>query len=262
MRPLLAAAPEADVEGEPVDHLGGEVLFDRISFRYDPDGPLILDDVTIRARPGEFVAIAGESGAGKSTLFRLALGFDRPAAGAVYYDGRDLRHLNLKQLRRQIGAVPQSVGLHPQDIWDNIVAHHEGTTVDEVWQAARSAEIESEIKGMPMGMMTMVGASSGSVLSGGESQRITIARSLIGGPRVMLLDEATNWLDNESQADVMQNLALLTSTRIVIAHRLSTLEQADRIYVMQAGKIAQSGSFDQLMAVDGVFKELVKRQVV
>ncbi len=262
MRPLLAAAPEADAEGEPVDHLGGEVLFDRISFRYDPDGPLILDDVTIRARPGEFIAIAGESGAGKSTLFRLALGFDRPSAGAVYYDGRDLRHLHLKQLRRQIGAVPQSVGLHPQDIWDNIVAHHEGATVSEVWQAARSAEIESEIKGMPMSMMTMVGASSGSVLSGGESQRVTIARSLIGGPRVMLLDEATNWLDNESQADVMQNLALLTSTRIVIAHRLSTLEQADRIYVMQAGKIAQSGSFDQLMAVDGVFKELVKRQVV
>ncbi len=260
MRPLLAVVPEADVEGEPVDHLGGEVLFDRISFRYDPDGPLILDDVTIRARPGEFVAIAGESGAGKSTLFRLALGFDRPAAGAVYYDGRDLRHLNLKQVRRQIGAVPQSVGLHPQDIWDNIVAHHEGTTVDEVWQAARRAEIEGEIKAMPMGMMTMVGA-SGSVLSGGESQRITIARSLIGTPRVMLLDEATNWLDNESQAEVMQNLALLTSTRIVIAHRLSTLEQADRIYVMQAGKVVQSGSFDELIAVDGVFKELVKRQV-
>ena len=261
MRPLLAAAPEGDVEGEPVGHLGGEVLFDRISFRYDPDGPLILDDVTIRARPGEFIAIAGESGAGKSTLFRLALGLDRPAAGAVYYDGRDLRHLNLKQVRREIGAVPQSVGLHPQDIWDNIVAHHEGTTVDEVWQAARSAEVESEIKAMPMGMMTMVGA-GGSVLSGGESQRISIARSLIGNPRVMLLDEATNWLDNENQAEVMQNLALLTSTRIVIAHRLSTLEQADRIYVMGAGKVVQSGTFDELVATDGVFKDLVERQIV
>ena len=260
MRPLLGAKPEADVEVEPVDHLGGEVLFDRISFRYDPDGPLILDDVTIRARAGEFIAIAGESGAGKSTLFRLALGLDRPSAGAVYYDGRDLRYLNLKQVRRHIGAVPQSVGLHPQDIWDNIVAHHEKTSVEEVWQAARRAEIEDEIKAMPMGMMTMVGA-SGSVLSGGESQRVTIARSLIGSPRVMLFDEATNWLDNESQAEVMQNLGLLTSTRIVIAHRLSTLEQADRIYVMRAGKIAQSGSFDELVATDGVFKELVKRQI-
>ena len=260
MRPLLAAVPESEVEGEPVERLGGEILFDRVSFRYDPDGPLILDDVTIRARPGEFVAIAGESGAGKSTLFRLALGIDRPTAGAVYYDGRDLRHLNLKQVRRKIGAVPQSVRLHPQDLWDNIVAHHEGPTTEEVWQAARAAGIESEIKAMPMGMMTMVGAIGG-VLSGGESQRVTIARSLLGSPRIMLLDEATNWLDNEGQAEVMQNLALLTSTRIVIAHRLSTLEQADRIYVLQAGKVVQSGSFEELVEVDGVFRDLVKRQI-
>ena len=260
MRPILAAVPETEVEGEPVERLGGEILFDHISFRYDPDGPLILDDVTIRAHPGEFVAIAGESGAGKSTLFRLALGIDRPSAGAVYYDGRDLKHLNLKQVRRKIGAVPQSVRLHPQDLWDNIVAHHEGTTGEEVWKAARTAGIEREIKAMPMGMMTMVGA-GGSVLSGGESQRVTIARSQIGSPRIMLLDEATNWLDNESQAEVMRNLALLTSTRIVIAHRLSTLEQADRIYVMKAGRVVQSGSFSELMEVDGVFKELVRRQI-
>ena len=260
MRPLLAAVPEAEVEGEPVDYLGGEILFDHVSFRYDPDGPLILDDVTIRAGPGEFVAIAGESGAGKSTLFRLALGIDRPSAGAVYYDGRDLRHLNLKQVRRKIGAVPQSVGLHPQDLWDNLVSHHEKVANKEVWSAVRIAEIEKQIKGMPMGMMTMVGT-SGAVLSGGESQRVTIARSVIGAPRIMLFDEATNWLDNESQAKVMQNLTALTSTRIVIAHRLSTLEQADRIYVMQAGKVVQSGSFKELMEDDGVFRELVKRQI-
>ena len=260
MRPLLAAVPETHVEGEPVERLGGEVLFDHVSFRYEHDGPLILDDVTIHARPGEFVAIAGESGAGKSTLFRLALGVDRPVAGAVYYDGRDLRHLNLKQLRRKIGTVPQAVRLHPYDVWDNIVAHHEETSTEEVWQAARTAAIEREIKAMPMGMMTMVG-DGGAVLSGGESQRVTIARSLLGSPRVMLLDEATNWLDNENQAEVMQNLADLTSTRIVIAHRLSTLEKADRIYVMQTGKVVQSGTFEELMEVDGVFKELVKRQL-
>ena len=260
MRPLLAAIPETEVEGEPVEHLGGDILFDRVSFRYDPDGPLILDDVTIHARPGEFVAIAGESGAGKSTLFRLALGIDRPTAGAVYYDGRDLRHLNLKQVRRKIGAVPQSVGLHPLDLWDNLVSHHEEVTNSEVWAAARIAEVENEIKAMPMGMMTMVGTSGG-VLSGGESQRVTIARSVVGGPRIMLFDEATNWLDNESQARVMRNLTSLTSTRIVIAHRLSTLEQADRIYVLQAGKVVQSGSFKELMEIDGVFRELVRRQV-
>ena len=260
MRPLLAAVPEAEVEGEPVEFLGGDILFDRISFRYAPDGPLILDDVTIRARPGEFVAIAGESGAGKSTLFRLALGIDRPSAGAVYYDGRDLRHLNLKQVRRHMGVVPQSVGLHPQDLWDNVVGHYDDVANEEVWTAVRIAEVENEIKSMPMGMMTMVGT-SGSVLSGGESQRITIARSVIGSPRIMLFDEATNWLDNESQARVMRNLTALTSTRVVIAHRLSTLEQADRIYVLQAGKVVQSGSFNDLMNVDGVFSELVKRQI-
>ena len=261
MRPLLAAVPETEVEGEPVEYLGGDLLFDRVSFRYEPDGPLILDDVTIHARPGEFIAIAGESGAGKSTLFRLALGIDQPTAGAVYYDGRDLRHLNLKQVRRRVGSVPQSVGLHPQDIWDNLVSHHDDVATEEVWKAVRIAEVESEIKGMPMGMMTMVGT-SGSVLSGGESQRITIARSVIGNPRIMLFDEATNWLDNENQAGVMQNLAALTSTRIVIAHRLSTLEQADRIFVLQAGRVVQGGSFSELMEEDGVFSELVRRQVV
>ena len=260
MRPLLAAVPEAEVEGAPVEYLGGDLIFDRISYRYDPDGPLILDDVTIHARPGEFVAIAGESGAGKSTLFRLALGFDRPTAGAVCYDGRDLRNLNLKQVRRRIGVVPQSVGLHPLDIWDNLVGHHDEVASDDVWTATRVADVEQEIKGMPMGMMTMVGT-SGTVLSGGESQRVSIARSVIGSPRIMLFDEATNWLDNESQAKVMRNLTALTSTRVVIAHRLSTLEQADRIYVLQAGRVVQSGSFNELMEVDGVFRDLVRRQV-
>ena len=260
MRPLLSGVPETEVGGEPIEYLGGDILFDHVSFRYDPDGPLILDDVTIRARPGEFVAIAGESGAGKSTLFRLALGIDRPATGAVYYDGRDLRHLNLRQVRRKIGVVPQSVGLHPQDLWDNLISHHDGVASDEVWAAVRIAEVEKEIRAMPMGMMTMVGT-SGAVLSGGESQRITIARSVIGSPRIMLFDEATNWLDNESQAKVMANLTALTSTRVIIAHRLSTLEQADRIYVLKAGRVVQSGAFAELMEVDGVFRDLVRRQI-
>ncbi len=260
MRSLLAAVPEAGEEGALVEGLGGEILFDHVSYRYEPEGPLVLDDVTIHVRPGEFVAIAGESGAGKSTLFHLALGIDPPTSGAVYYDGRDLKHLNLKQVRRKIGTVPQAVRLHPQDIWDNIVAHHEGLGPEEVWRAARAAGIESGIKAMPMGMMTMVGG-SGSVLSGGESQRVTIARSLVGDRRIMLLDEATNWLDNDSQAEVMQNLALMTTTRIVIAHRLSTLEQADCIHVLKAGKIVESGSFSELMDINGVFRNLVRRQI-
>ena len=159
-----------------------------------------------------------------------------------------------------IGGVPQAVGLHPQDLWDNLVSHHDGVASDEVWAAVRIAEIEKEIRAMPMGMMTMVGT-SGTVLSGGESQRVTIARSVIGNPRIMLFDEATNWLDNESQTKVMRNLTALTSTRVIIAHRLSTLEQADRIYVLRAGRVVQTGSFFELMEADGVFRDLVRRQI-
>ena len=260
IRPFLAEPPETSAEGEAVEHLGGEIIFDHVSFRYDPKGPLILDDVSIRARPGEFIAIAGESGAGKSTLFRLALGLDHPSSGAVYYDGRDLKHLNIKQLRRQIGAVPQEVRLHPEDVWDNIVGDYEEATSEDAWKAAEAAGVHREISAMPMGMMTCVGAGAG-VLSGGESQRVMIAHALIRNPRVLLLDEATNWLDNESQSVIMRNLAQLTSTRIVIAHRLSTLRQADRVFVMQAGKVVQQGPFEELVAVEGVFQDLVRRQM-
>ena len=260
LRPLLITAPETEIGGEPVSFLRGDVLFDRVSYRYDSDSPMILDDVTIEAKPGEFIAVTGESGAGKSTLFRLALGIDQPTSGAVYYDGRDLKQLNLKQVRQKIGAVPQSVSLYPQDIWDNIIGQHESASNEEVWTAAATANIEKEIKSMPMGMMTMVGASGG-VLSGGESQRVTIARSVLREPRIMLFDEATNWLDNENQDKIMHNLSTMTATRIVIAHRLSTLKQADRIYVLQAGQVVESGTFEELMEIEGVFGELVKRQI-
>ena len=260
VRPFLTEPPEISVEGEPVETLGGEIVFDHVNFQYDPDGPLILDDVSIHARPGEFIAIAGESGAGKSTLFRLALGLDQPLGGAVYYDGRDLKHLNVKQVRRQVGAVPQTVQLHPQDLWDNIVGDYEGATDKDAWHAAKLAAVDRDIAAMPMQMFTNVGDSA-NVTSGGESQRITIAHALIRNPRILLLDEATNWLDNESQSKIMVNLGGMTSTRIVIAHRLSTLRQADRIYVMQAGKVVQEGKFTELVATEGVFRDLVSRQM-
>ena len=260
IRPLLAEIPETGAVGESVDALGGDVAFDHVSFRYDADGPLILDDVSIRARAGEFVAIAGESGAGKSTLFRLALGLERPSSGSVYFDGRDLRHLDLKEVRRHIGVVPQLVRLHPQDLWDNIVGDHEGVTADDAWRAAQLAAVDREIAAMPMGMLTPVGAGA-AVTSGGESQRIRIAHALIDNPRILLLDEATNWLDNETQSRVLDNLARLTSTRIVVAHRLSTLRRADRIFVLQRGKIVQKGSFEELAATPGAFQDLVRRQV-
>ena len=259
IRPFLDETPESSVGGESVEHLSGDIAFDRVTFRYDPDGPLILDGVSIHARAGELIAIAGESGSGKSTLFRIALGLNEPVTGAVYYDGRDLRQLNAKQVRRKIGVVPQEVRLHPQDLWDNIAGGQHDTTAETVWQSARTSTIDKEISAMPMKMLTAVG-DSGSVISGGESQRILIAQALMRNPRILLLDEATNWLDNESQSRVMHNLAQLPSTRIVIAHRLSTLRQVDRIYVMQAGRIVQEGTYAELAGTDGVFRDLVRRQ--
>ena len=260
IRPLLAEPTETDTDGESVKELRGEIVFDHVTFRYDPEGPAILDDVSIHAGPGEFVAVAGESGAGKSTLLRLALGLEQPSGGSVYYDGRDLRHLNLKQVRRQVGVVPQVVQLHPQDLWDNIVGDREGVAAEDAWEAARIAAVDREIAAMPMGMLTPVGASA-AVMSGGESQRIRIAHALLGDPRILLLDEATNWLDNDTQSRVMANLSRLASTRIVIAHRLSTLREADRIYVMRAGKVVQEGTFRELESVPGAFRDLVRRQV-
>ena len=259
VRPLLGETTETRAEGEFVEELHGEVIFDRVSFRHDADGPLILDEVSIRARKGEFVAIVGESGAGKSTLLRLALGLERPSSGSVYFDGRDLQQLNLTQVRRQIGAVSQTVQLHPQDLWDNIVGGLADATAEDAWRAAELAAIDREITAMPMGMLTPVGAGA-ALTSGGESQRIQIARALIRNPRILLLDEATSWLDAETQAEILDNLSRLTMTRIVVAHRVSTLRQADRIYVMHEGRVVQEGSFEELAEAPGEFQDLTRRQ--
>ncbi len=260
LRPLLAADTETRAEGEFVEELRGEVVFDQVSFRHDPNGPLILDEVSIRAGKGEFIAIAGESGAGKSTLLRLALGLEQPSGGSIYFDGRDLQQLDLKQVRRQIGVVPQMVRLHPQDLWDNIVGDHEAAAAADAWRAAELAAVDREIAAMPMGLLTPVGAGA-TLTSGGESQRIQIAHALIRRPRVLMLDEATSWLDAETQSRVLDNLSGLTSTRIVVAHRLSTLRQADRIYVMKEGRVVQEGSFAALSAEPGAFQDLMTRQL-
>ena len=258
--PVLHEAPERSMTGASVERLGGEITFDRVSFRYEPDGPLVLDDVSMQIRPGEFIAIAGESGSGKSTLLRLALGLETPVSGAVYYDGRDIKGLNLKQLRSKIGVVPQETGLMPEDVWDNIVGDHAEASEDAVWRAVRLAAVDRDISRMPMGLYTGVGKSA-TTLSGGESQRIMIAGALYKNPRIVMLDEATNWLDNKHQAAVMQSIESLSSSKLVIAHRLSTLQEADRIYVMQGGRIVQEGTYNSLIAVEGVFRNLVRRQM-
>ncbi len=258
--PILHEVPESSMTGASVERLGGEITFDRVSFRYDPDGPLVIDDVSMHIRPGEFVAIAGESGSGKSTLLRLALGLETPLSGTVYYDGRDIKGLNLKQLRRKIGVVPQETALMPEDIWDNVAGDDALATEDAVWQATRLAAVDQDISKMPMGLYTSVGKSA-ATLSGGESQRVVIAGALYDNPRIVMLDEATNWLDNENQATVMRSIESLSSSKLVIAHRLSTLQQADRIYVMRHGRVVQEGTYEGLIAGEGIFRDLVRRQM-
>lgn len=259
LSPILSQKPEGAADGEPVEELRGEIRFERVSFRYDPDSPPILDDVSIHAAPGEFVAITGESGSGKSTLIRIALGIETPSSGAVYYDGRDMTHLNLKQLRRRIGVVPQDTALMPETIRDNITSIAESDNTDAVWHAAKLAAIDEDIARMPMGLSTIVGLSR-SNLSGGESQRVMIAAALLATPSIVMLDESTNWLDNRNQATVMKSIENISATRLVIAHRLSTLQQADRIYVLQSGKVAQQGAYSELAEVDGPFRDMVRRQ--
>ena len=260
VKPILTALPEGCQQvGESIT-LAGEVRLDHISFRYFEDGPLIVDDVSIHARPGEFVAVVGESGSGKSTLLRLALGLETPTMGGVYYDGHDLANLDNRSVRRQLGVVTQDGALQPGSILDNILGMGEELTLDDAWRAARLADVERDISEMPMEMFTVIGESSSS-FSGGQIQRIRIAAALVNKPRIVLLDEATSWLDARSQAEVMDSIKSLASTRIVVAHRLSTIRSADRIYVLDAGRVVQQGTFSELYAVDGTFRRLVSRQI-
>ena len=260
VKPLLNALPEKRFNGTGVVELAGELTLDRVSFRYAEDRPHVLDDVSIHARPGEFIALVGESGSGKSTLLRLALGLENPTGGSVYYDGRDLANLDRNSVRRQVGVVMQDGALRPGNILDNIIGLNPDYDIDDAWRAASLAAVDEDIRAMPMQMFTIVGNDS-ATFSGGQSQRIRIAASLVRNPRILFLDEATSWLDTRSQAKVMEGIESLATTRIVIAHRLSTIRNADRIYVLRQGRVIQQGNFDELYAVEGVFRELVQRQM-
>ncbi len=261
--PILAAAPEvSDVGGEPV-RLGGAIRLDNVSFRYTPEGPLVLDSVNFQVRPGEFVAVVGPSGSGKSTLMRLLLGFETPTEGSVSYDGRELETLDIQEVRRQIGVVLQDARLRPGDIYSNIVGLSTQLTRDDAWHAAKLAGLADDIEQMPMGIHTVV-TEGGSGLSSGQRQRLIIARALAGRPKILLLDEATSALDNRTQTHVSHSIhtQLAGTTRVAIAHRLSTVIDADRIYVLSGGKIVQTGRFSQLIAEPGPFQDLARRQML
>ena len=260
VQPILTERPRNLASDLPAPELKGEVLLDRVSFRYSDDGPLVLNDVTIHALPGEFIALVGESGAGKSTIFRLAQGLEKPQLGAVYFDGHDLSRLNWSSVRNMIGTVPQDAHLRPQTVLDNIIGIDGELNEDDAWRAARLARVDTDIAAMPMRMYT-VSSESAAAFSGGQVQRFMLAAALARNPKVLLLDEATNWLDNRTQADVMEQIEQLSVTRVISAHRLSTIRRADRIYVLQGGRVVQEGTFAELMEREGVFQDLVRRQL-
>ena len=260
VKPLLEAEPESAGDRTDPGDLTGDIELRDVHFRYQTDGDDVLDGVSLRIRPGDYVAIVGPSGSGKSTIFRLLFGFERPDSGAVVFDGHDLLNLDPEAVRRHLGVVLQDGQVAADTILNNVVGSARLTT-EEIWDAVRAAGIEDDIRAMPMGLRTMLHEGGGG-LSGGQRQRLLIARALARKPRILLLDEATSALDNHTQSVVQDSLGKLSITRIVIAHRLSTVRDADRIYVLDRGRIAESGRYDELIARDGVFAELAKRQLV
>ncbi|WP_399893783.1 NHLP bacteriocin export ABC transporter permease/ATPase subunit [Streptomyces sp. BBFR51] len=259
IRPVLDATPEVRTASTRPGPLSGAIEARRLSFRYTDDGPLVLDDVSFEVRPGEFVAVVGPSGCGKSTLLRLLIGFDRPLSGSVLYDGQDLAALDQSAVRRQCGVVLQHAQPFTGSIMD-VICGTEPYTPEEAMAAAEMAGLAEDIKRMPMGLHTIVSGSG--AVSGGQRQRLMIAQALIRRPRVLFFDEATSALDNETQRTVIESTKALNATRIVIAHRLSTVLDADRVIVMEDGRVAQQGPPAALLAdTGGRLHELVRRQL-
>lgn len=259
IEPIMSAEPEASSGKKTVEHISGGVEVSSVCFRYGAETPLILDNFSLNIRSGQYVAIVGKTGCGKSTLMRIMLGFEKPQKGTVYYDGRDIASLDLRSLRRNIGVVMQNGKLFQGDIFSNITISAPWLTLDEAWAAAEKAGVAEDIRRMPMGMHTIISEGSGGI-SGGQRQRLMIARAIAPGPKLLMFDEATSALDNITQKIVSESLASLKCTRIVIAHRLSTVRQCDRILVLDGGKIVEDGSYEELIKKNGAFASLVARQ--
>ena len=260
VKPILQAVPEIEEKAPQVEDLFGGIEISDVSFRYQEDGPMVLDDLSLKIEPGEYVGIVGKSGSGKSTLIRLLLGFEQPLTGGIYYDNYDLAKVDKASLRRKIGCCLQGGSLFTGDLFHNITITAPWATHDDAWEALRLACLDEDVRKMPMGLHTMV-SEGGSGFSGGQKQRILIARALISNPEILLFDEATSALDNISQKTVSDNLDDLMCTRVVIAHRLSTIRHCDRIIVLDKGKIAEEGTFEELMENKGLFYEMSLRQL-
>lgn len=260
-KPILDRVPESAGGRRSVKKLSGKIDVNKVSFKYTDNQPMIIDNLSLSIKPGEYLGIVGKSGCGKSTLMRLLLGFEKPSRGIISYDSIDLNSLEPKSVRRQIGCVMQDGGLFTDSIRANIALTAPFATDEEVWAAAKAAGIDKDIKAMPMGLETIVFDSS-STISGGQKQRILIARALISKPNILFFDEATSALDNNTQKIITDTLSSLDCTRIVIAHRLSTVKLCDRIVMLEHGRIIEEGSYDELMALNGRFAEMVQRQLI
>lgn len=260
LKPILLIEPETNEFKADPGQLAGEIKARNLFFSYDVNSQMIINDVSFDVDVGSFVAIVGSSGSGKSTLLRLLLQFEVPNKGMIYFDGKDLANIDIDLVRRQIGVVLQKDQLYPGDIFHNIVGVSSSYTIDDAWEAARMANIDNDIKAMPMGMFTIVGE-NGSGLSGGQCQKLMIARAIVHKPRILFFDEATSALDNAAQNVVAESLKNLKATRIVVAHRLSTIIDADKIIVLDAGKIVETGTYEELIKNNGLFAALAKRQI-
>ncbi len=259
VKPFFDAVPEVSDGKQVLTRLSGGIELNNVSFGYSENMPLVIDDLSLKIRPGQYVAIVGKTGCGKSTLMRLLLGFEHPKKGAIYYDGKDLEKIELRSLRRRVGVVMQNGKLFQGDIYSNIVISAPWLTREAAWEAAELAGIAEDIRSMPMGMDTMISEGAGGV-SGGQRQRLMIARAIAPKPKILMFDEATSALDNITQKKISESLDSLKCTRIVIAHRLSTIKQCDRIIVLDKGKIVEDGKYAELIEKNGFFAELVARQ--
>jgi NHLM bacteriocin system ABC transporter ATP-binding protein len=257
--PILKAEPEVAADKQPVDRVTGHIEMSHVSFRYEENTPYVLNDLSLDIKAGEYVAIVGRTGCGKSTLVRLLLGFEKPEKGGIFYDRHDLNSIDPRSLRKHIGVVIQNGQLFQGDIFSNITISAPDLTLDEAWEAAEMAGIAQDIREMPMGMQTLISEGQGGI-SGGQKQRLMIARAVAPKPSILIFDEATSALDNKTQKQVSGALDKLNCTRIVIAHRLSTIRNCDRILVMDKGTIIEEGTYDDLIAQNGHFAELVARQ--
>lgn len=259
-KPIIEALPEYDDTKVNPKILKGSIEVSHISFRYKDDEPLVLKDISFHINEGDYVALVGTSGCGKSTLLRILLGFEQIESGKVYYDGQDLSKIDVRAVRRQLGVVLQNGQLMTGNIFSNIIGTNPYLTIDDAWEAAKMSGIDEDIKEMPMGMFTVI-SEGASTISGGQKQRIMIARAVIKKPKIIFFDEATSALDNRTQEIVSKSLDQLKATRIVIAHRLSTIINCNKIIVMDQGRIVESGSYQELMKNNGIFTDLVKRQL-